>query len=101
MRIGAGVVSEPVLATERSDWDNVLRALIWQAADAKEAGDDQAYTRALHEIVDTHARWPLVEYAIELRYARMVERRRRVWLADSVALMRDTYPDVQREREAA
>lgn len=89
-------------------YDQILRALVWQAADLKDTwdGDQQTlagslYGQAIAEIVDTHARWPLVQYAIELRYARTVERRRRAWLADSVALMRDTYPAVQIEREAA
>lgn len=71
------------------EWERVLRALVYQAWDAR---GTPAIRQAVAEIVDTHTRWPLVEYAIELRYARTVERRRRAWLAGSVALMRDTYP---------
>jgi hypothetical protein len=72
-----------------TQWDQVLRALVYQAYAAK---GTPAVRQAAEEIVDTHARWPLVQYAVELRWARTVSRRRARWLADGVLLMRETYP---------
>jgi hypothetical protein len=76
------------------EWERVLRALVYQAWEQR---GTPTMAQAVAEIVDTHSRWPLVELAVELRYARTVSRRRAGWLADGVALMRDTYPALVEE----
>lgn len=55
----------------RPAWDSVLRALVYEAFALRD--DPDAFRRAYWEVVDTHYRWPLVEWAVELAEAKRIE----------------------------
>ena len=80
-------------------YDQVLQALVYQAFDVR---GTPAARQAAQEIIDTHARWPLVQYAIELRYARMVLRTAKAEEAELWAWYTSIgYGDIQDAQMAA